>query len=243
MLAIQTIREQEAKDKWQKLIAAFDLKRQEQQTNINHHKVLRWCHEKILNDIKQVEHIENLLFSNQQELELASKIKDRLIIKRDRIRIHVSLNILKYLLPISEIKIEENVRLFFIGIDSISASLIYLEERINFFIVQDIEFYKNQIFIFLQEWVNISKKIQFNSVFERHENSLKLIYASLYILERAYNDREIEKKQQEIPNNNVNFLKEEERYNELLEDMENWSQEDWTEEEQKAFERAMSNLN
>ena len=38
------------------------------------------------------------------------------------------------------------------------------------------------------------------------------------------------------------WAKEEQRYKNLLEDMDEWAKEDWSEEEQEAFERAMSNL-
>ena len=52
----------------------------------------------------------------------------------------------------------------------------------------------------------------------------------------------IEKLDEILKNEKTDWVEEDKRYENLLEDMEEWSKEEWTEEEQKAFEKVMSNL-
>ena len=241
MSKLLNIREKQANKKWHKLTQTLDKRIQEVQQE-NKTEKSRFLYEDILSDIQKIEHIENILIAQKQKLEQASAIKEKLILERDLIKLDASFKFFVHLVNQTEVEMQQRIMNFFTGIDNINATLLYLGENIYSLEIQKLEQCIRNLYTFLQVWKSLSEKVSSEQILELHEDSLKLVYASLYILEHTYNYRIKEKDRQESQNNNISW-DEEQYYNQLLEDMENWSQEDWTEEEQKAFERAMSNLN
>ena len=165
-----------------------------------------------------------------------------MIFEKDELRIKASFNFLGYLVSQESLKIERKTENFLLGIECIITTLIHSGEALYFLDKNTITFLIKNLHTALDIWKKISQKIETESVWLVHEKSLKSIYSSLYILEDTYRYLINEKDKEEKVEHNDSWKEEEKYYDYLLEDMEEWAKEEWTEEEQQAFERAMSNL-
>ena len=135
--------------------------------------------------------------------------------------------------------ISRKIKNFSIGAECIITTFIYSDDKLDFLDQQTLLFFIENLYIAIKIWQKISKSIEDKSIWLIHEKSLRSIYASLYLVEDAYRYLMKDRNLQEHDNA---WAKEDQRYENLLEDMDEWAKEEWTEEEQKAFEIAMSNL-
>ena len=254
MLEIQTIREQEANDKWHKLTKIFAQRNQEI-AQADEDKISHSLSEAILMDIKKIEYIENTIIFKTNKLELVPEIKEKLIRERDECRVEASLKLLAYIVNKKEIEFKQKIDIFFQGINSINAILLYSGDTLYCMEKQKIESFIRNLYTFLAVWQDLCKKINDSSIFILHEKSLKLIYSSLYILENTYSFLQNKKQPKDSSDaasddeqpqamgaRELDWKQESKHYDDLLADIDEWAEEEWTEEEQEAYERTMANL-
>ncbi len=244
MLNIQTIRKKEYDQKWQELTKEFYLKSNEY--NQKHNSFLDKLYEEITSGLENIDKIKKIV--DLDITESLPDIREKLISEIDKLRIDTSFKVFEYLLVNQEeLPIKQKVEDFSIGTNCINLVLMYSGETPYLLETAKIVHFIKKLQESINIWKTISqtineKLIEEESIWLIHENSLKSIYASLYILEHTYRYISNNKSVKNILKYKSNWESESEIYDSLLADMEEWSQEEWSEEEQQAFTRAMSNL-
>ena len=239
MLAIETIREQESNNKWKRLtqlIAQRDEKKQNQYSDELSNKLYK----RITLDVFHIEKIDEVLKSDA--IQYFPDKKQELILEKDELRIKASFNFLGYLVSQKSIELDCKIDNFLLGTECIGTTLIHSGEALYSLDKKTIFFLIKNLHKALEIWKKISQEIENESIWLVHEKSLKSIYSSLYILEDTYRYLVGNRNTENLHKKKNDWAEEDERYENLLEDMEEWAKEEWTEEEQKAFEKAMSNL-
>ena len=232
MLTLKDKRNQEYEARWRKIINGFC------QTNSNSHNNSK-TYQEVLSSIEDIEKIEKIL--NLDVTKSIPNIHNKLTIEIDKLRIDGSFKFFKYIVEEKNIDIEQKVKYFSMGIDCISLALLYSGEALHSLKQSTIIVYIKQLYGYINVWKDINESIE-ESLTPLHESSLKSLYASLYILENTY--RYMNKSEAMSINNKYenSWLQEDKIYESLLENMDDWAQEEWTPEEQEAFTKAMSNL-
>lgn len=239
MQAIESIREQKSDNKWKELTHILNQK-SEQIKEKNSEKLSNELYKKITLDILHIEKLDEILKSDA--IQLVADKKQELILEKDELRIKVANNFLIHLVTQEDLSLEQQVDNFWLGIECICTTLIHSGEVLYLLDKQRIVFLIRNLHTALKSWKNMSQRIENESIWLVHEKSLKSIYSSLYILEDSYRYLVTSRNERENYDDNNNWMKEDERYKNLLKDMKEWSKEEWSEEEQKTFEKAMSNL-
>lgn len=241
MLTKQVIREKEANKKWQKLTQVLE-QRIAEVSETDGNKTFQSLYENILIDIKRIEHIENTLASHHEDLKLAPEIQKKLVLERDEIRIEASFKFLAHLVNQIAISLEQRVENFLIGVSCINAVLLHSGDTLFSLKIHELERFIANCYVYIDVWKSLENQIENDHLFLLHENSLKLIYASLYVLEHTYSHLQRETQVENSSDTKIEWEQEIKNRDSLLEAIEEWTEEEWTEEEQQAYERAMANL-
>lgn len=239
MLAIETIRAKEFNSKWKKLTHVLQQKQQELEKDDNDN-LSSELYKRIVLDVFHIEKLDEILKSDN--IQFFPDKQQELLWEKDELRLKASFNFIIYLVTQKNIELEQKVDNFLLGNECISTTLVYSDETLRLLNEQTIKFFIENLYSAITTWKNISDEIEDESVWLVHEKSLKSIYCSLYILENTYRNLLEAQNRKNNFNEQTDWGEEDKRYENLLEDIEEWSKEEWTEEEQKAFARAMSNL-
>ena len=236
MLATEAIREKESNNKWQELIHLLEQGSRDIKGGDNDNLASKLC-ERIRLDIFHIKKIDEILGSDT--INHFPDKKQELILERDELKIKASFNFFAYLVERKDMDLSRKIKNFSLGAECLITTFIYSGERLYFLAPKTLLLFIDNLNIAIEIWRKISKNIEDNSIWLTHEKSLRSIYASLYIVEDTYRYLMKDRNFQEHDNA---WAKEDQRYENLLEDMDEWAKEEWTEEEQEAFETAMSNL-
>ncbi|MEO0926790.1 MAG: hypothetical protein AAFY63_13060 [Cyanobacteria bacterium J06643_13] len=233
MLTINKIRTEEHDDRWKAFTDEFHkIKCDKEMENE--------IYQQILLGIEKIEKIEEIL-----KLDLIQSIPDiqtKLVFELDKTRINVSFEFIEYLLSQENLEPKQKVEEFYLGIDCMSFVLLYYGEALLSLESAETIYLIKRSREYIDIWQHINQSINDSDIIVLHESSLRLIYASLYILEDAYRYIVGSKGLKQNQQRDINFQKEDQIYDSLLADMEKSSQEEWSQEELKAYEQAMSNL-
>lgn len=238
MLTIKTVRKKEYDQKWQEITKEFYLKSNEY--NQKHNSLLDKLYEEIALGLENIDKIQKIV-----DLDITKSvpdIRDKLISEIDKLRIDTSFKVFEYLVNQEELQIKQKVKDFSIGTNCINLILMYSGETPYLLETAKIVHFIKKLQESINTWKTISQTIEEKSIWLIHENSLKSIYASLYVLEDTYRYMSKNKSVKNTLKHKISWESEDEIYDSLLADMEEWSQEEWSEDEQQAFARAMSNL-
>ncbi|MEM7594997.1 MAG: hypothetical protein AAF383_26450, partial [Cyanobacteria bacterium P01_A01_bin.83] len=229
MLAIETIRAKEFNSKWKKLTHVLQQKQQELEKDDNDN-LSSELYKRIVLDVFHIEKLDEILKSDN--IQFFPDKQQELLWEKDELRLKASFNFIIYLVTQKNIELEQKVDNFLLGNECISTTLVYSDETLRLLNEQTIKFFIENLYSAITTWKKISDEIEYESVWLVHEKSLKSIYCSLYILENTHRNLLEAQNRKNNFNEQTDWGEEDKRYENLLEDIEEWSKEEWTEEEQ-----------
>ena len=238
MLTIKTIREKEYNQKWQELTKEFYLKSNEY--NHKHNSLLDKLYEEIASELENINKVQKIV--DLDITESVPDIREKLISEIDKLRIDTSFKVFEYLVNQEQVQIKQKVEDFSTGTNYINLVLMCSGKTPYLLETAKIVHFIKKLQQAINTWQIIRQTIDEKSIWLIHENSLKSIYASLYILEHTYRYISNNKSVKNTLKHKSSWESEDEIYDSLLADMEEWSKQEWSEEEKQAFARAMSNL-